>query len=1078
MATTETKSKTNPLLPRLKDNHNVGNLDDAGKWYDRQPDELDKISKGLNVDVAQVQINSIPDIWARALLFEMALLDEDHKLHKKIRDEWRGLLTLLALKEVKNHTNLKAIGINLSSEIETNNKVWHKALVELIPDDSLFDGTTWNYLYIFLAGDRAIGMTSPNTIVFTATDYYNLTFSEKWYDGKTLEDPVSHLSDEERNILAGWIDNLITNLQKHPVSDSTRHGKLVEKLQEFKNDIRATAPKFNEGLTSFEIKGSEAGIFVYLNKPAAAPTGDPASSNVRLKTSDGRNPSKPILLVDEDIAGSWHIQPQNVTVHGALTLASIPAGGLLPNQHSKFGNIDIDTAEIWIPTELLTDKLFYINFPKAFPGAMSETWIGNQPQINKQPISIILPIRKNLLEHLTPNDLMKGVNFNQDSNGDITIRLRVKLSGFDEAGKDYEIVKKYERNQIEAYSQVPILEIFPNFISNESISEEKRWKVYYAAYSADDKSATFQIEPYPEYVEEVSIPILKNQNGKRSIWRLNKFPEAMVCSAEGEEAGILLLQKPELAPAPSRPFTVGVDFGASGTSVYYLDGNTKLQLNFNNRKLAVTEMSLAQKADVGKFFLPEDNSQTPFLTLFHDFNNTNDQSNMIPLLNGHIYYYARKKTTEKDKQATDSNKKSELTENKIYADLKWSEKSDVRRAVRSFLSQICLQSSAELAIKGASSIDWKYSYPTAFSDEQLIDFNSIWSQIIKESYEITGIAADSVSNLTESVASAQYFLDAQDASTATGVVFIDIGSSTSDISVWQNNELAWQVSLRYAGRDIFLNYLKQHLNVLQTFNLLNKEIDDASKISEIANTIFYAEVDSVLQSQTDDIFGNLPIHAAKSEIRNLKQHLALGLSGLFFYIGLGISGLGKSYNAKTPHIYVGGNGSQMFRWLTNGASITRDHPFAKLFEKIFLSAVDFDLDGVFDLSMSSQPKKEAAYGLVCDSILKRPVDDKNIVFAGENFVLDGKIHKWRETLDKDTIKTGVAPPKEFEKLNQFIKTFNEFAESSELIQKVDYNAKMADGVYRLLDNSLKSQKFVEPVFILAIKHLLEINAKK
>ena len=38
-------------------------------------------------------------MWARPLLFEMALCDTNHPLHERIRGEWRGLLALLALNE-------------------------------------------------------------------------------------------------------------------------------------------------------------------------------------------------------------------------------------------------------------------------------------------------------------------------------------------------------------------------------------------------------------------------------------------------------------------------------------------------------------------------------------------------------------------------------------------------------------------------------------------------------------------------------------------------------------------------------------------------------------------------------------------------------------------------------------------------------------------------------------------------------------------------------------------------------------------------------------------------------------------
>jgi hypothetical protein len=350
----------------------------------------------------------------------------------------------------------------------------------------------------------------------------------------------------------------------------------------------------------------------------------------------------------------------------------------------------------------------------------------------------------------------------------------------------------------------------------------------------------------------------------------------------------------------------------------------------------------------------------------------------------------------------------------------------------------------------------------------LNDFSSVWAQVVDETAEKTGIVANSVENLTESVASAQYFSDAQKASAVTGVAFVDIGSSTSDISLWQDGQLIWQISIKYAGRDIFLDYLKERSGILKTFNLKVPSLQKDDK------TKFYAATDFILLKMTNKIFADLPIHAAQPEIKALKKHLTLGLSGLFFYLGLGISSLGEKYRPNMPHIYFGGNGSQMLRWLTNGAPISGSHPFGRFFEKMFVSGVSSGLEGIFNLSLSEHPKGEAAYGLVCDSILERPEEDRNFVFAGENFVQKGEDFDWKEILDKKRVAAGISPQKEFEKLNQFIEAFNDTAESSGLVEKVKYDAAAADSVRRLLDNSLKGQKLVEPIFILALKELLNV----
>src|SRR3712207_15046 len=104
---------THPILPKLKSDHNVGVFKEAGKWDARTRDALDKLSNGLKVDKIETEISSIPDMWARPMLFEMALFNAKHVLHERVLGEWRGLLGLLALKEVLRLNRLTVTKVTL-----------------------------------------------------------------------------------------------------------------------------------------------------------------------------------------------------------------------------------------------------------------------------------------------------------------------------------------------------------------------------------------------------------------------------------------------------------------------------------------------------------------------------------------------------------------------------------------------------------------------------------------------------------------------------------------------------------------------------------------------------------------------------------------------------------------------------------------------------------------------------------------------------------------------------------------------------------------------------------------------------
>lgn len=392
-----------------------------------------------------------------------------------------------------------------------------------------------------------------------------------------------------------------------------------------------------------------------------------------------------------------------------------------------------------------------------------------------------------------------------------------------------------------------------------------------------------------------------------------------------------------------------------------------------------------------------------------------------------------------------------------------------------------MQASAEIASLGASAAYWKFSYPTAFSKKQKTGYQTIWQQIIDNNVLLTGINSVMLAPLSESVASAECFLKGgatsdKPATTASGAIFVDIGGSTSDISIWDDNSLCLQLSLRYAGRDIFLDYLWKHLEVFQVFSIDTKILE---KIKQSNNKDkFWAQADSILRINSEKIFRALPAHLDDVRIARLIQHLAIGLSGLFYYLGLCIKYLTekKAYSGRVPNIYFGGNGSQMFNWLSGGANINNAHPFAELFEKVFTAATGEGLNGVLDLWMSVKPKHESAYGLVCPPELQA-TNGKDIVIAGESFTQNGTGFGWDQVIDEDFLETSsIEPPKEFVELTKFINSFNEYAKrNKDMVEKINFTEQLSSRIHNSLDTSLKKsdEDTQKVVFILALKGLLE-----
>ena len=175
-------------LPRLKkDGDGLAILPKTGNWQKVPDNALNNIAENLDVtkiDGKFIDIDSIPSMWARPLLFEIALYDEDHPMHDCVVGEWRGLLAMLALKEQRKFPiDTKLIEIPDGNDGNTPELL--QALSKLLPQRTLDAETTWDKLYLILFKGNPIGITSPTTLVCTSIDYkiYDISKNDvPWYD--------------------------------------------------------------------------------------------------------------------------------------------------------------------------------------------------------------------------------------------------------------------------------------------------------------------------------------------------------------------------------------------------------------------------------------------------------------------------------------------------------------------------------------------------------------------------------------------------------------------------------------------------------------------------------------------------------------------------------------------------------------------------------------------------------------------------------------------------------------------------------------------------------------------------------
>ncbi len=1074
---------THPILPKLKTGHNVKNIPEVGKWDVRTRDSLEKLSTGLKVDKIETEISSIPDMWARPMLFEMALFNQQHVLHERVLGEWRGMLAMLALKEVVGLSRLTASLVTLPAapppangdqpqETEVEQRDFLRTLSKLLPNSSLSADTSWRTLYVFLFNGQPVGMTSPTTLVATAADYVNRVSGQEvgWYNGTHFKDPVGTLPPRQRQILSGWLDTLIDRIGQHPGLDRSRWDKLAGLLRQFAGDAGSGACTLSQ--SGFGIVGQEAGVFKYLDKPADGNISD--ASHVRLIPSEGRSPARPLLVFERGIADQWNVPPQDVTVEGAQTLAAarLPA--------SK-------TADVWREADFFTKKLFVIDQASAFPATLGAGHQSLTMPGGTNVVTPVLPLRPELMQHLTAEDLAERVRWDQTPEG-FKLRLFLRLSGPDtgsDASRTVELSHLYRREDIQTLARVPTLEIWPNF-------RAAGWRAYYTCYSADNVTETFTAKPSaPGAVD--SSEVSPGGRAVRRYWRTETFPDAIICRAavpntqsnqmEEQDAGLLLLAPPSGAQPRGMAYRVGVDFGATSTTICARTGAQSFLVNFENRKVSVTASGDRAQAQLFDFFLPRRESEMPVLSFFDDFHNAPGKD-LRPFLDGHAYLLETAELFDPINKDLDY-------------DLKWSSKTDDRRKVRSFLTQLCLQAAAELTAKGATEVGWAFSYPTAFNEEQIEGFPGIWSQVTAECAVQSGLRlAGDNERQTESVAAALYFVNHHHAATESGTIFIDIGGSTSDISVWQGKSPVWQTSLLLAGRGMFSNYLWHRPDFLELFDV------DVSLLSEVKRRFptdrrrHYASTDTLLRYNSERIFKQLPIHAGTDQVKSLRQHLALGVSGLFYYVGSLLRHLTEAgvYRRAVPNVYVCGNGSRIFRWL----DIDGEERINALYKTIFSQAAGWAEDQSFRVILSPEPKTEAAYGLVYESDVEGGNPERKVL-AGESFVAEEvsaewpaveagrsagpRSLPWNTVLTPEALTLKLSPPGKLDRLTDLVETFNKFAKNRGLLPPVNLSGEDSEEVRRRLGQSLSRYRgaeetanvLVEPVFIMALRHWLEVR---
>jgi hypothetical protein len=348
---------------------------------------------------------------------------------------------------------------------------------------------------------------------------------------------------------------------------------------------------------------------------------------------------------------------------------------------------------------------------------------------------------------------------------------------------------------------------------------------------------------------------------------------------------------------------------------------------------------------------------------------------------------------------------------------------------------------------------------------------------------------------TESLAIAQYFADEERADMVYSTC-IDIGGGTSDISIWQDNVLLHQCSVKFAGRDLLSNFLE--LNP----SFISKHFDRSpNEWVGLRGGDFHAKLDVLLRWESAAwLKKERPTLTKSEDVGGLIRLMALGMGGLYYYVGLLLKVLkeqGVYTRDVTTPVYLGGNGSRLLNWLDATGSFTRHSEVSLLLSRILSRGANIQ-DTEQETRLSSKPKDEVACGLVLDSTKLKGLErhSQDSLIPGEAFWVDGTEYNWDQpmVIEDDIDKFSVP---HLDNLNIFLYEFHKAIRELriegiralpgyKLSTEFSDNAKLWAGTRRCLDNILTKSEIkgdpnriqMQPPFILGLQALLQYLGKE
>jgi len=1030
----------------------VGNVVDPPKNHGRWENKvnlLENIAKDLPGE--RGTFTSIPSTWARALVFAEALADYRHPQHEDIKNEWRGLMGIFCFREC---FGLKLDFTNLSFNPPTN-RVTHSLFIQK-PDG-------WpDQIYLLKVDDLLIGGSSPETLFFTPPEYECKKFIP-WYKNGKLYDPLKYFDgldfEKEKKILKMWIEKMIEFFQDQENASIVRlFSDWSGEMSDIQPDPSVYFESSNEGLPS---------PYDFVNLYFS--WGNEEKSDFLLKVSDSRarNVKEPPIVVWERdgwdhggrVFNSWHY-------------LNFGKGNEVPEESSGKSLSGGRIQYPWIRPErlFLTDKILEIP-------TVSENQIPiyGKNTADKFKKGYIPPLKGEILNYLAPEDLKGRLNMEDAEGGGIKVTLTLPLTN----GSSINIFKTYNQEDKKGIPDniLKPFEISPDF-------KRTGWNRYYCIYGGietDEGNLDLEPEPWAYDLPQDGIKMhkieLKIPGHPESyfLWEISKFPEAIIYRYDGEECGINLLKSPRQVESRNSAWDVAIDLGTVNTVVFYRDGKKESKpIDFKDHCFQIINISENRRELflIRSFFSPKDYPGGIFPTSF--IKHPDKNGTLIPVIDGKALLGSPKDWF------------SWLGRERFFLDLlkdnlKWSKDPNEISCLYAYLKYLILIICIEAASEGVDRINLKWSYPSVFSEEMKVStrdaFASLpdWVGNMQNAIDVTINEKDKQGE-TESVAVCRYLSDKE--KSVVPRVIADIGGGTTDIGIWNADQIIFQTSILLAGKiltDYIQSWEDMQKDILFSLNVEteNDETENDEPTKKAPMIEYFTQkcahsFHNLINDHQQELYSLFTVNNKTNENKGYKQArsiIFITFAGITYYIGLVL----KQIESPPVGIWLAGNGSKLINLVSPNA-----FPYLKRFlpaelTDIYINSADPD-----------HTKQEVVRGVLSDIHFKTTPAPR-VIIGEDGYKLGGKKVDFNQEITIDNlINNKIEVPEDYPQLNQFLKTYNECAKDLDLVSleitkdlNLKIRGKMIGNINYLKTKVNPYQGLIQPFFAEELEYIIK-----